>query len=650
MPIRWKLILAIGLPLLVLMSALLVLDYLRLRRTAIEQNSQRITEIALRHAAVYKGIFDATAQVARMGAAFVGTHEDLTEGELYELLREHVERNRLVYGSCLAFEPGAFALRGKGMPPSGMKPAVRENTLAAPGLFAPYVYRGPGGLEWLDIADVYDYTKPEWEWYARVRTEPKELWTDPYFDKDAGNVPMVTFSAPLSRQGKFIGVATVDIQLERLRRDSLVDRSPATSVYIIDRQGRFILAPDGAAILHRTIFDTADDMSSPDLADVGRRALRGEQGTGSFRDKITGEKFLVYFAPIEGTSWALGCVSPENYFLGEQMASLRTRMAIGAGIVGAILGLVALMGSWIVRPVGKLAAAVKSVGSGDLSAVVETRSKDEIGQLARGFNTMMGELREHVDALTKATAARQAVESELTIARSIQASLLPRVFPKRREIELFAASSPARHVGGDFFDFFFVNDHTLAVVVADVSGKGVPAAIFMAVARTMVRDLASSGRRSPAEVLDHANEALSRENSEGMFVTVFMGQYDMRTGAFRYACAGHPPAYLVTAKGKVHRATESTGTVLGVFTDQRFVERTVVLVPGDKLVLYTDGVPEARSASGEFYRAERFEELLATLAGRGVRELCDAAMGDVDKFQGGEAHDDVTLLVLGRTV
>ena len=650
MPIRWKLILAIGGPLVVVMTTLLVLDYQRLRSQALELNSERVTEIAQRHAARYKGIFDTVAQVARMGAAFASSHADLSEGELYQLLYENVDRNRLVYGSCIAFEPGAFTQRGVGMPPP-IPEAPRVHVRPNPNLFAPYVFRGHSGIERLDVANVYDYTLPEWDWYVRTKRTLKEGWSDPFLDKDAGDVPMVTFSAPISRNGVFVGVVTVDVQLEQLRRDSLKEGSRATDVYIIDKLGRYLLAPGASTIMNETVFQTASKINSPELAEIARdRILSGKPGTGAFVDSSDNQKLIVYFAPIDGTEWFLGCVSPENYFLGGQMAALRVRMVIGVGLVAVILAVVALMGSWIVRPVGKLAAAVRLVGAGNMSALVETRSRDEIGQLGRGFNTMVEELRRHMQALTKETAARQAVESELTIARAIQTSLLPREFPQRTEFDLFALSSPARQVGGDFFDFFFIDEHVLVVVIADVSGKGVPAAIFMAVARTLVRDLAASGNRSPAEVLEHANAVMARENSEGMFVTLFLGRYDTRTGEFRYACAGHPPAYLVTAAGEVRRCTESTGTVLGVFADAKFVEESVMVVPGDRLVFYTDGVPEARARSGEFYREPRFEALLAAQSGRGVRDMCEAAMADVQLFQDGDPHDDITLMALSRTI
>lgn len=649
MPIRWKLILAIGGPLVVLMSTLLVLDYQRLRSAALLQNAERVTEIARRHATRYEGMFGTQAQTARMAAAFVSAHDDLTEEELYELLRENVERNPLVYGSCMAFEPGAFTKRATGIP-SAIPEAQRERAARKDGAFAPYVFRAADRLSRLDIADVYDYAGPDWEWYDIPRRTGKEGWTDPYLDKDAGDVPMVTYSAPINRDGVFIGVATVDVQLERLRRESMSneERPAETEVYIVDRQGRYMMAPASPLIMNQTVFDTAAKIQSPELMEIAERAMKGEPGSGVFYDPDRQRRSIVYFAPIRGTGWSLGCVSPENYFLGEQLAGLRIRAGIGAGIVIAIVGVVALMGSWIVRPVGKLATAVKELGAGNLSAVVESRSRDEIGQLARGFNTMTEELRRHVSALTQATAASQAVESELSIARAIQVSLLPRTFPERKEFEVYAVSSPAKQVGGDFFDCFFVEDHVLTIAIADVSGKGVPAAIFMAVTRTVVRDLASTGNPSPSETLDRVNRVLVSQNTEGMFVTMLLGQYDLRTGALRYACAGHPPAYLMTRAGRVHRCTESTGTVLGILADEKFEERTVMLVAGDRLVLYTDGVPEARAPGGEFYREERFEALLSAMSPHSPRELCEQTLVEVLRFQNDDPHDDITMLVLAR--
>lgn len=651
MPIRWKLILGIGSPLVLLMTALLILDYRRLKASTFESNTRQVTEVALRYAATYQGRFDKVAQIASTVAAVVGAHEDLTEAELYELLRQNVERNELVYGSCIGFEPGAFRRKGEGAA-SPISEAPRAHSQTRPGLFAPYVFRAGGGVQRLDIAEVYDYTDGSWEWFATPRRIQGDWWTDPYFDKDAGNVPMITFSAPVKRAGKFVGVVTVDVQLEKLRRRSMTEHVGETQTYILDRKGRFLLAPEAQMIMNKTIFETAKDINAPDLAAIGERAMQRQTGVGTYFDPAEQRRKMVYFAEIPGTSWVLGCVSPESKIMGEQLAALQARAAIGVGVVGVILGIVTLMGSWIVRPVGRLAEAVRELGSGNFSpTVVRARGSDEIGQLARGFNTMVAELRRHVEALTKETAARQAVESELSIARAIQASMLPREFPPfpgRGEFDLHAVNTPARHVGGDFFDYFFVNERVLMIVVADVSGKGVPAAIFMAVARTIVRDLAIAGKRGPADVLNEANTLLVKENTEGMFVTMFVGQYDTSTGDLRYANAGHPAAYVVSASGVSRRCGESTGTVLGAIASERFDERSSCIEPGERLVFFTDGVSEARSRSGEFFTELRFERLLTSFGQESVRGICERTLIALEEFQQGDQHDDITVLVLCR--
>ncbi len=651
MPIRWKLILGIGCPLVLLLLSLLVYDYGRLKHAALESNTRQVTEVALRHAATYQGRFDKVAQVASTVAAVVSAHEDMTESELYELLRQNVERNELVYGSCIGFEPGAFRKKGEG-PASSIPEAPRTNPSPRPELFAPYVCRAGEGLQRLDIAEVYDYTDGSWEWYATPRWIQGEWWTDPYFDKDAGNVPMITFSAPMKRAGKFIGVVTVDVQLEKLRQKSMNEQVRDVQTYILDRKGRFLLAPDANLIMSKTIQELAQEMGAPDLAEIGDRAMQRQTGVGTYFDPGEQRKKMIYFAEIPGTSWVLGCVSPESRIIGEQLGALRERAGIGVAVVGIILFIVAIMGSWIVRPVGRLAQSVRELGEGNLTpTLVRARGSDEIGQLARGFNTMVAELRRHIEALTKETAARQAVESELSIARAIQASMLPREFPPfplRTEFDLHAVSVPARHVGGDFFDYFFVDERVLTVVVADVSGKGVPAAIFMAVARTVIRDLAMAGKRSPGEVLNEANALLVKENSQGMFVTMFVGQYDTLTGELRFANAGHPAAYVINGSGETRRCGESTGTVLGVIPDERFADKSSRLQPGERVVFFTDGVSEARAADGSFYTEQRFEVLLTTLGSETVQGVCDRTIAALDEFQHDDQHDDITVLVLGR--
>ncbi|MBC7834902.1 MAG: SpoIIE family protein phosphatase [Phycisphaerales bacterium] len=678
MPIRWKLILALGGPLITLLGALLVYDYARLRRDAYQDTEKQLVRLAEQYAIDFDREFRAIAQVARSTAALVEADPNITEPELYEILRRNVEGNQLIYGSCVAFEPGAF----KRNPEHMTNPASVSKLEQAPGarprpnpdLFCPYVYRGTKSLVRMEVADAYDYLDPKWEWYAIPRATGKAFWTEPFLDEGAGNVEMVTHVVPVVREGVFTGTVNVDIRLEKLRQMVMARRPPDTQIYLLSRNGTFIVAPFPGVIMKETIGEVARRYGNAELLELSERMGRGERGLVTVPDFTTREPFLVFFAPVESAGWAsvatpaepgedqavvtqpsgwslAGAVS-EHGIMSPVYAALRDRLLVGLGVIALVLGLVVAMASWITRPVGRLSSAVQQLSQGDLTAqAIGVKSRDEIGRLAGAFNSMVRQLRENVEALGRASAARNAAESELRVARAIQSSLLPREFPCRPEFELHACSAPAKFVGGDFFDFFFLSEHTLVMVIADVSGKSVPAAMFMAVARTLIRGLAKSRSlgHSPAAILNFANTELLRDNEEGLFVTVFLGIYDTRTGELRYANGGHPLPYLVPTSGAVRPVGETTGTLVGVLAESTFQERMMRLEPGQTLVFYTDGVPDARSSAGEFYRMSRFEGILAACRGHAPREVCGRVLDDVGDFQRSEAADDITLLVLHRS-
>jgi sigma-B regulation protein RsbU (phosphoserine phosphatase) len=262
---------------------------------------------------------------------------------------------------------------------------------------------------------------------------------------------------------------------------------------------------------------------------------------------------------------------------------------------------------------------------------------------------MVKDLRGHVAALTDATRAREAVESELRVARNIQNALLPRTFPPfphLKEFDLHAVNAAARHIGGDFFDYFFVEKDVLMIVIADVSGKGVPAAMFMAVARTIIRNLAPACP-SPGLLMTRTNALLLEDNTEFMFVTLFVARYNIRTGRLVYANGGHPQPYLLNG-GRPTRFGEVTGTIVGVLPDLTYAEASAELKPGDRLVFYTDGVTEARSPSGEFLYDSGFEIMLATMNGRSAREICLDCIRRVTDYQADDIADDITVMVLQR--
>ena len=291
------------------------------------------------------------------------------------------------------------------------------------------------------------------------------------------------------------------------------------------------------------------------------------------------------------------------------------------------------------RPLNEVIGILNALARGDtrLPVLATTPSRvDEIGRLAGAAE----QFRQAQQARVQLTALRQ----ELHIATRIQRSLLPERFPERPEFDLCAELHTVGEVGGDFYDFFDLPDGRLGLVIADVSDKGIAAALFMAIARTVIRAIAQIVP-APGACLEQANALLSKDNTAAMFVTTFYGVLDPATGEFRYANAGHNPPYHIV-RGKVAALARTGGMALGAIEDLAFAERNMLLHPAESLLLYTDGVTEAFDARGEQFGAARLEAALAA-APTDPRQMIAAVVGAVDAFAGSAPPaDDLTLLAM----
>ncbi len=277
------------------------------------------------------------------------------------------------------------------------------------------------------------------------------------------------------------------------------------------------------------------------------------------------------------------------------------------------------------------------------------RNEDEIGELASSIDRMEEQIQSYVENLTRITAEKERIGTELALATRIQADILPNIypaFPDRAEFDIYASMDPAREVGGDFYDFFLVDDDHLCMVIADVSGKGVPAALFMMASKIILANNAMMGK-SPAQVLTDTNAAICANNREEMFVTVWLGILEISTGRLTAANAGHEYPVIRRAGGPFELFKDRHGLVIGAMSASKYREYELQLHPGDKLFVYTDGVPEATAADNDMFGAER---MLAALNGQpdGTPEQqLKAVRRAVDDFmQGAEQFDDLTMLCL----
>jgi phosphoserine phosphatase RsbU/P len=325
-------------------------------------------------------------------------------------------------------------------------------------------------------------------------------------------------------------------------------------------------------------------------------------------------------------------------------------------LAGTVSGLVLLFGSvmaifgakTISKPIADLTEMTRRIASGDFTQRIDIRAKNEIGVLAASFNGMTRRLAESIEHLKETTAAKERIESELKIAHEIQMSMVPKIFPPfpdRKEFDIFATLVPAKEVGGDLYDFFFIDDDHLCFAVADVSGKGVPASLFMAVTKTLFKATAGNGG-TPGEILTRLNTEICRDNESCMFVTLFCAILNIRTGQVDYSNGGHHLPYYLKRDG-VSPLENPGGRALGLVTQSHYASGRMVLSPGEALLLYSDGVTEAMDSRERLYSDQRLEQFLASKRDSSPRQIIGDLVSDVRHFAGAAPQsDDITALAL----
>ncbi|PKM48947.1 MAG: serine/threonine protein phosphatase [Firmicutes bacterium HGW-Firmicutes-7] len=317
-------------------------------------------------------------------------------------------------------------------------------------------------------------------------------------------------------------------------------------------------------------------------------------------------------------------------------------------LIGAAL-LSVLLSKKITRPILMLSEGVKKIGDGNFEFHADLHTNDEIQDLADAFVAMNENLKSYIKNLSKTTAAKERIESELKIANSIQSSMLPRIFPPfpgRKEINLFAVMEPAKEVGGDFYDFFFINEDKLCICIADVSGKGVPAALFMVITKTLIKNQALLGI-SVEEILTTVNNMLCSDNDESMFVTVFIAILDVKTGRMTFSNAGHNLPLICSAEGGYNWLSCKKSFVLGGMENIKYSENECKLEKGDRLFIYTDGITEAMNTKGQLYSDERLRCFLNDSKNLGEEELIQAIRNDIKSHvQEAAQSDDITMVVM----
>ena len=558
-------------------------------------------------------------------------------------LKRTLEKNPFVYGVGVAFEPYAF-----------------NDEIE---IYLPFFFYRKGEIVEVQMGDVEGYTHLDKDWYRRAKDLGRPVWSEPYRSDATPDQPrdaaalLVTYAYPLRRDGAFVGVAFVDMAL-----DAISEKIAA--ITLLESGYGFALSQSGMLLSSLTpetrkldvnIRDLSPELV-PHLADIGRLES-SECVFARMPDPVRREPAWIVLRPVrhgDDVMGSVGFVYPVDEVRARIYDLQKESAVIGALGLILLLAIVMAVSNALTRPISALAVGVSRVAKGDLDyKLCDASSIREVALLRNAFNKMADDLKAYLRELKATIAARERVESELQIARHIQSSMLPRIFPPfpdRTEFNLYAVMEPAREVGGDFYDFFFITPTKLCLVIGDVSGKGIPAALFMVIAKALLR-MEAMNDIPPEQILSRVNNHLCPDNPESMFVTVFCAILDTATGELQCANAGHNPPLLCRASGQaeadVETMTVNRNLVLGVMPDIEYKPDPLTLAAGDMVVLYTDGITEAMDPDSNQFTEARLKQVVADNRAAEMSGLVQAVQSAVVAFaKGAEQSDDITMLAV----
>ncbi len=417
------------------------------------------------------------------------------------------------------------------------------------------------------------------------------------------------------------------------------------SIFIFDGGEAYIIPPAG-------IEDT--NALKSDFSALVRAGAENKQA----RVRVDGDEMIAYTRFFRPLNWHLSILIPESAIQAPARSLVQRQSLFIAGILFLGMLIAVFFVRHISRPLGILAAHARGLArndltsdgfdSGPLSELTE-QNRDEVGALAESFLFMQKELRENVRRLLESTRANERIESELLIARNIQMNFLSREhppFPERRDFDIFAVLEPAQHVGGDLYDYFLIDENHLFVSAGDVSDKGVPAALFMAVTKTLMKAVTEQGHE-PSEILARVNNELCRGNDACMFVTLFCAILNLNSGKLHYSNAGHNPPLFQKSGQKAEWLDLPPGMVLGGMEHSVYQTWHLDMAPCDKLLIYTDGVTEAMNPYQALYSDERLRREVRARASADPENLVKGILETVNTFSEGAAQsDDITMVGL----
>jgi sigma-B regulation protein RsbU (phosphoserine phosphatase) len=645
------------------------------------EGSQRMLETEIRHEMIRLARDKAMLvnekfrimenQTRRLAAAadYIFTNKDQYQPKSINYLQSEEAGNIVPY---LMTAPGVSlsSIRDEVFLVANISDVLRGVMAVDIGLDASYIGGEAGYVIMID-KDVFSITTTTIDfknrvWYAGAREKGGLFWTDIFMDafgrglSIACAIPFYDYSGETRVFKGVVGSGALLSNLERIIYSSKIGQTGYG--FLLDNNGRVIISPEektvGSDYLHH---------DNPELRDLAERMLAKQEGIRQLT--LSGEDVYVAFSPLEtldlsmGIVMATGEVTAPVRSIQQTIINLTGEVDNGinrsflklllniAGVIVLTSGIAVVVGFRLSRsltaPLVTLCKGAEIISGGDLNHQLEVTSGDEIETLTGTFNQMIRDIK-------TINGEKERINGELSAAADIQRSMLPRIFPKfteRRELRLYAEMTPAKEVGGDFYDFFYLNreETKIACIIADVSGKGVPAALFMVIAKILLKIHLLRGI-NPAETLEAANKLLCEDNPQSMFVTVFLCTLDLNTGKMFYANGGHNLPLLSLSGEPYQFMRLKKGVPLGMFEESRYCQEERNLRSGDKLYLYTDGVNEAMNGEEEQFGDQRFLEKANACRDLPPEEFDGAVRRELLLFTAGaEQSDDITTLAITYT-
>ncbi|WP_051437681.1 SpoIIE family protein phosphatase [Eubacterium xylanophilum] len=523
---------------------------------------------------------------------------------------------------------------------------------------------------------ILPYEAAERPWYQGAMKTKAPFFTSLSRDAHTSGIGIMC-GVPIYKDKKIVGVSGAGMYLDELEKAVLSTKVGKDGYACMIDDGGQVIFSSGSSETFSDELEKVSDLrknSQEEVANLVKKAVKGETGVTHF--SVDGIPSYVAYAPVDVVGWTFLTIIPEYEVLQptEHLVSTLSKsteytikssnnqirgMIIVLVIIFIILYIITFIiskkaAAMLVRQLKTLTQKVQSLEGNDLDFEWNDDTEDEIQVLAESFSSMTARMKQYISDITTITAEKERIGAELELATKIQADMLPNIFPpfpERKDIDIFASMTPAKEVGGDFYDFFLIDDDHLGLVMADVSGKGVPAALFMMMSKILVKNYATMAgpEASPATVLEQVNDTICSNNEEEMFVTVWLGIMKISTGHVIAANAGHEYPIIKKADGGFELLKDKHGFVIGGMEGVRYKDYEFDVEKGGALVVYTDGVAEATNASDELFGTDRTLESLNKVQDGDSNQLLTHLKSDVDEFVGeAPQFDDLTMLAVRR--